>query len=337
MSLKLNHLRRAARILILAGLAAFNLTAHAMVDASSPANTNAPPDGAPWANVGFINSAASGVYIGNGWVLTAAHVGPGYIELDGGVYNFDGNWQRLTNSDGTATDLVVFHLTEFPPLAPVVLATSTPAPLSAIDLIGCGRIAGSPETSLVPYTGFYWSAQGFKSWGNGKVSSGGLVVLDAGMGNVTLISTAFTKPGSPGATSDEAQAAVGDSGGGVFQHSAAGWKLVGVVDLITVMPGQTNNTAVYGDQTLSADIATYGPQVAAWRASTSPPLTITRSGTNAMLCWPDIGISYILEATASLNPTNWTTLTPSLTTTNGQICAVLPTSGAARFFRLQKP
>jgi hypothetical protein len=103
------------------------------------------------------------------------------------------------------------------------------------------------------------------------------------------------------------------------------------------MPGQTNNTAVYGNQTLSADIATYGPQVAAWRASTAPPMTITRSGTNALLCWPDIGVAYNLQAGTSLAPTNWTTITPSVSSTNGQICAELPASGVARFFRLQKP
>jgi hypothetical protein len=103
------------------------------------------------------------------------------------------------------------------------------------------------------------------------------------------------------------------------------------------MPGQTNNTAVYGQTTLSADIATYGPQVAAWRASTPPPMTITKSGTNAMVCWPDIGVAYNLQATASLAPPSWTPITPSESSTNGQICAVLPASGADRFFRLQKP
>ena len=337
MLLKNRAAGKALRMLVLAWLAAFDLPAYAIIDASSAANTNAPADGAPWANVGVINGAASGVYVGNGWVLTAAHVGAGSIELAGVIYTFDGNWQRLTNSDGTQTDLVVFHLSQFPPLPALVLTTATPTPLSVVDLVGYGHIAGSAQTSIFPYTGFYWSVGAFKSWGNSKVSSGGLVVLNAGLGNVTLITTEFTQPGSPGATSDEAQASAGDSGGGVFQHSASGWQLVGITDLIQTLPGQTNNTAVYGDRTLSADIATYGPQVAAWRASTSPPMTITRSGTNTMVCWPDIGVAYKLQATTSLSPTNWTTIAPSTSSTNGQVCAVLPASGQERFFRLQKP
>ena len=327
----------ALRTLVLAVLATFNLVAYAIVDASSASNTNAPSDGAPWANVGLINGAASGVYIGNGWVLTAAHVGAGNIELNRVVYPFDGNWQRLTNSDGTQTDLVVFHLSQFPPLPSLVLTTTTPTPLSVVDLIGYGHIAGSAETSIFPYTGFYWSVGAFKSWGNSRVSSGGVVVLNAGLGNVTLITTQFSQPGSPGATSDEGQATAGDSGGGVFQHSASGWQLVGMTDLITQQPGQTNNTSVYGNTTLSADIATYRPQIFAWRASTPPPMMITKSGTNVLVSWPDIGVTYNLQATTSLNPTSWSTITPSESSTNGQIYAVLPASGAQRFLRLQKP
>ncbi len=329
--------RVAIRTWVLICLATFPLTALAVIDASSPSNTNAPADGAPWANVGLINGGASGTYVGNGWVLTAAHVGAGNIELDGVIYDYDGNSHRLTNSDGTTTDLVMFHLSGFPALPALVLTTTSPSPLSVVDMVGYGHIAGSAETTIFPYTGFYWSAQTFKSWGNVRVSSGGLVVIDGGLGNVTLISTDFVKPNSPGATSDEAEASAGDSGGGVFQHSQSGWQLVGMMDMITVLAGQTNNTAVYGDQTLSADIATYRPQIAAWRASTPPPLTITKSGGAAVVCWPDIGITYNLQAATNLNSPGWMTITPSVTSTNGEICAVLPAAGPERFFRLKKP
>jgi len=318
-------------------LATFHLTAWAVIDASSASNTNAPADGAPWANVGLINGGASGTYVGNGWVLTAAHVGAGNIELNGVIYSYDGNSHRLTNSDGTATDLVMFHLRGFPALPALVLTSSSPTPLSVVDMVGYGHIAGSAETSIFPYTGFYWSAQTFKSWGNAKVSSGGLVVIDGGLGNVTLISTDFVRPNSLGATSDEAEGSGGDSGGGVFLHNPSGWQLVGMMDMITVMAGQTNNTAVYGDQTLSADIATYRPQIAAWRASTPPPLTITKSGGDTVVCWPDIGITYNLQAATNLKAPDWTTITSSVTATNGEISAVLPAAGAGRFFRLKKP
>src|SRR5690242_10245099 len=79
---------------------------HAIVDASSQSNTSAPPDGAPWANVGQINWP-SGIYLGAGWVLTAGHVGAGNINLSGTVYPWDGTLHWLTNSDGTFADGIV--------------------------------------------------------------------------------------------------------------------------------------------------------------------------------------------------------------------------------------
>src|SRR5690349_5697924 len=133
------------------------LKTHAVVDASSPANTNAPPDGSPWGNVGALNGA-SGTYLGAGWVLTAAHVGTGNIALNGTTFVYDGTSQRLTNSDGTSTDMVLFHLTTLPPLPRLLLTSNTPAVLSQVDMIGCGRIAGSTETLISNYTGFYWSS-----------------------------------------------------------------------------------------------------------------------------------------------------------------------------------
>src|SRR5215467_13970115 len=87
----------------------------AVVDAHSPANTNAPPDGSPWDHVGTVHGA-SGIYVGNGWVVGAGHVGWGDFLRNGTLYNFDGIALRLTNSDGSTTDMVMFHLTPPPNL-----------------------------------------------------------------------------------------------------------------------------------------------------------------------------------------------------------------------------
>src|SRR5579859_1026165 len=166
------------------------LSAFAVIDASSSTNTSPPADGAPWNNIGQVNGA-SGIYVGNGWALTAVHVGPGDILFNGTVFAYDGSSHRLTNSDGTGTDMVMFHLKGVPAIPRVVLATSTPAALSTVDIIACGHIAGSPQTSMFPYTGFYWSPGGYKSWGNCTVSVGGLAVYSEGFGNVTEMSTDF--------------------------------------------------------------------------------------------------------------------------------------------------
>src|SRR2546426_10430498 len=99
--------------------------AYAVVDANSTTNTSNPNDGSPWANVGSVNGA-SGIYIGNGWVLTASHVGAGTITFDIGTFAADGQTIRLTDND-SSTDLLLFHLTLTPNLSALTLSASTPA------------------------------------------------------------------------------------------------------------------------------------------------------------------------------------------------------------------
>ena len=307
-------------------------SASAIVDASSRTNTSAPPDGSPWASIGQVNGS-SGVYLGAGWVLTAAHVGANDANFGGTVFRWDGTSLRLTNADGSVTDMVMFHLRTLPPLPRMSLATATPAASSQVTLIGCGSIAGSAQTNIGTYTGFYWSVNGLKSWGNNKVDPGGTRIINAGLGNVTTFRPTFS---SSLQTSDEGQAAGGDSGGGVFQKNGSTWQLVGMLDAIGNLANQPSYTAVYNDLTYSADIATYRAQIVSTIAATVPALTISRSGTGVMICWPDTGITYNLLASHNVPTTNWNLLSPTLTLTNGQFCAFLPATTGANFFRLQK-
>ena len=61
-------------------------------------NTNAPADDPGWANVGVLG-IGNGVYLGDRWVLTAAHVGAGEIVLAGTTYAAeDGSAVQLTNA-----------------------------------------------------------------------------------------------------------------------------------------------------------------------------------------------------------------------------------------------
>ncbi len=64
------------------------LPAHAVIidnQTSGTGNTTAPVDDPGWVHIGTRNSL-SVVYIGNGWVISASHVGIGSVELDGIVY-----------------------------------------------------------------------------------------------------------------------------------------------------------------------------------------------------------------------------------------------------------
>lgn len=332
--------RIALRVLCLTALCALPFDAHAVVDANSSANTNAPADGAPWDNVGRIGSA-SGVYIGGAWVLTASHVGVGPIALVGGTYFPDGTALRLTNSDGTPTDLILFRLSTMPPLASVPLVSSTPAAFSAVDMIGFGLIAGSTQTNLGIYSGFYWSSGQFKSWGNNKINIGGLTNINIGYGNLTAFSMDFTSPGTlgpTGQTSDEGQVAPGDSGGGLFVKNGSVWQLAGILDAEETQFNQPPSTSAYGDRTYAADIATYRKEIyGVLSGSAVPALSITRSGSNSRVAWPDMGVPYALEASGALVNPSWATLSQSQTSTNGQIFELVPDTGSSRLFRLQKP
>ena len=110
-----------------------------------------------------------------------------------------------------------------------------------------------------------------------------------------------------------------------------------IVAIDEPLTNRPSNTAVYEDLTYAMDIATYRDQIVAWMASSPVTLTIVPAGTNLQVCWLDNGVSYNLEATASLSQPNWATLTPTLSSTNGQICAVIPETANGRFFRLHKP
>jgi hypothetical protein len=144
--------------------------------------------------------------------------------------------------------------------------------------------------------------------------------------------------GPAGQTSDEAQVAPGDSGGGLFIKNGSVWQLAGVLDAEGTQVNQPGGTSVYGDQTYAADIATYRNEIyAVLSGGAVPPLTITRSGGDSRLAWPDMGVPYVPQASGSLANPSWMTLSQSQASTNGQIVVFVPDSGSSRLFRLQKP
>ena len=67
-----------------------------IVTGDGTGNTTAPSDDPGFDNVGSVNGL-SGVYLGNGWVLTAGHVGSGPMVFGGVTYSpGPGSFQKLS-------------------------------------------------------------------------------------------------------------------------------------------------------------------------------------------------------------------------------------------------
>ena len=252
---------------------------------SGSGNSVAPADDPGWLNV-----ANRGIYLGNRWVLTAHHVGPGQTVFPGiGTFDFAaGSDVRITNPIGmdltTNTDLVLYRLQTDPGLPSLNIAATTPAAATTVTLIADGAIRdsngliewdvveNSPTEWIwteVPSSGDYsgYGTSGFgKRWATNEVAQTvaedpTLVEVDSGSGDVISFTTDFNLSGG---MTNEGQAALGDSGGAIFSKNSFGvWELSGVIHSVGTyedqpFPGQT---AIDGNPTYAADLSAYRSQI----------------------------------------------------------------------------
>ena len=275
-------------VAILAAVALTAAPARAVVidSLTGTGNTTAPTDDPGWANVG-VRGIGTGVYLGNGWVLTASHVGAGDIVLSGSTYAaVGGSTVQLTNGGESGktslTDLILYRLATVPAGLPgVSIATSAPAATTAVTMIGAGRDRGAftewtINQSTTPWTWTVVSsggdAAGYQTlgtramrWGTNSIDGMPLWIAESDLApplDVRCLATKFQAFGSP---SSEAQAVYGDSGGGVFAKSGGTWQLAGLILDVAGYSGQPDpgSTPVYGNVTYSADLAFYEPQIMA--------------------------------------------------------------------------
>lgn len=236
-------------------------------------NTTAPADGAPWGNVGAIGGA-SGVYLGDYggqfWVLTAAHVGMGNITLGSTVYTAVGSPVRVLNHDASNADLTLFQISSDPGLPNLPISLSAPVTGAAVDMIGYGfnhaaaQSYWSVDTAPNPWV---WTSLGSSAgandsgyaWGGGSAGRWGVNTIagtqsgNVGYGQTSWLYTTFSD------NADNAQGAVGDSGGAMFYKNGSVWELAGILDAIGTFSGQPSSTAVFGDQTDASDLSVYRP------------------------------------------------------------------------------
>jgi hypothetical protein len=230
--------------------------------ASGDGTGNTTPPGDPaFLNVGVVNGL-TGVYLGEGWVLTANHVGAGSLTLQGVAHPaVPSSSIRLEHAPGSPTDLRVYRLITDPGLDPLEIASPGVHPGSSVVLYGNGRDRGNP-TTWQGIAGFYWASGKSLRWGTNEVEDTGLVI-SIGDSTVESFNTLFDA-GLP--TAHEAQAAVGDSGGAAFVAAGNGYELAGILYAIYGYGGQPSSTSLYGNGTLAADLSYYRSQILALTA-----------------------------------------------------------------------
>lgn len=218
---------------------------------------------------------AAGTYLGDGYVLTAAHIGPGDFMLDGVSYTpVAGSSQSFTTYGATVNgvfyptataDLTLFQITgnPLPSLPPLTIAPVTPSPY----------ISGVSNGTAVVMIGYGDSAN-VQSYGIDQVTEPDQTVnLYDGQTPPTYISYDFvtddgTFTGSSTFTNN-AQLIPGDSGGGDFiVLPGGGLELAGINEVyftdVTNGPPVASgmvDLSYYADQ---IDAITGIPEPSAW-------------------------------------------------------------------------
>lgn len=233
-----------------------------------------------WSHVGRVGDG-SAIYLDNGWVLTANHVGAGMFTLHGQNYSRDLGVPavQLTNPDNSPADLLLFRLNQNLPLPAMAIADQPPITCDTVLMLSEGRMqqvssttwsvntADNPwtwttppvQSSLSQITGYLTTTTRDLRWGlNALTSDTSFVSL--GPVGIWGFNTQFDSDG----LAYEAQPVKGDSGGGVFVEADGAWALAGVIVAITTLsaqPGGNTSAMLDHSQALIADLAVYRQQI----------------------------------------------------------------------------
>lgn len=231
-------------------------------------------------NAAFFNnvvpySDATAVYLGwrdtpdgpRGYALSAMHITfASSITIQGNGYNVSRT--RIMSSD-LAVLTLSSGLHEMPTLPVISLASADPAPATGTPVIMAGngrnRVQNattdpfvSDAVAVADGTGYTSTTPRIVRWGTNDTLHFGTnpaaVLASANIGGFAtlLFQTEFNQPLSgTWTTTNEAQAVVGDSGGGVFLYDGT---LTGIMAAVS---GSNVNQAAFGNMTYSINIASY--------------------------------------------------------------------------------
>jgi hypothetical protein len=228
--------------------------------ADGAGNTSAPSPDPGWSYVGTRGSLTV-VYLGDGWILTANHVGAGDVNLSGVVYPYvPGTSVRLRNPDDSFADLLVFAIAPYPVIPLLPIATTAPALGAELILIGNGRNRGSATSwdpngppPPGPIFGYDWASGRSLRWGRNHVEDYPPMLV--------LGTWSFSSFFDPDVSDDEAQAANGDSGGAAFAFDGTDWELAGLLYGIGTYAGQPTEASLYQQRTYAADLTVYRDEI----------------------------------------------------------------------------
>lgn len=256
-------------------------TAAVIIDSGDGSgNTTAPVDDPGFAHVG-VKGSLSVVYLRNGWVLTANHVGVGDIWLDGSFYSaVPGSGIQLEDGGGVLADLLVYAVTPIPSLPDLEIRSNSNLPTGEVILVGHGRNRGAASDTddpgiwanplsrpSPPIEGWYWETSAALRWGTNTITN----FWTAGNPPTQSFYTTFDEPGDPNHTDHECQTANLDSGGALFAKKGPNWELAGILWASGVYLGQNLNTsALRGNASIAADLSVYRDDIMAITATPVP-------------------------------------------------------------------
>lgn len=261
--------------------------ARALIVTTTTLDTTQPPADDPgWNNVTVGASTPNYTYLGNGWALSAWHVGAGPVTFSTGTFSvIPGQDYTVPNPAGSGltatTDLRLIRLNGDPGLPSLTIASQ---PLTNVNLgqavadvtiIGQGRTRQPNITHWnsswveVPSGGAYqgyWAGTDYtKRWGKNQIadeeplfSSGdadlrGTVNLSNLSRDVVSMFTRFDQNG----VQYEAQAADRDSGSAVFHKNGSQWELIGIVNTVYTYQNQPTLAVAFTTYTSFADLTYY--------------------------------------------------------------------------------
>ena len=208
-----------------------------------------------WDHVGMVGKG-SGVYLGDGWVITSAHVGcyP-FLMSDGSHYKPEySTWRVLHGADGSKSDLAVFRV-----LIPD--KTSRLAGLAGVVMIGTGYTQAdevltfnSNNGKALAVLGYRVQPQRHQSWGVTPLTRILEQSVKTGQDcHTECLATTFDT------SAFAAQAADGDSGGASFAYNTQlqRWELVGCIIAVS----QQRNQVTFGTHTYLGNLGRYAEQI----------------------------------------------------------------------------